>query len=992
MEKKEDIIINLDELDSTKQYEKENLIYREKLDFLLKQIGKKVGENIKKENKEILRNHPCFFINGGRGSGKTTLLQALQRTLCETSSDRPKILSLAELDPTRLAEGENFFLHMLGHIHKLLDKHIKAHSILTSDEKSHYTGVYERISKLTAGLSVLLRRPEYLQNVADAGYYVQESVEGGVTSTSLQVEFAALLEDLCPLLKVDAMLVTVDDADMNFNKCSEVFETVRKHLLNRRIVFVFAGDLELYTMLIRGMQMHHFGKLSLKYDKTRESQRNQLMDNLEEQYILKLFPLNNRVTLLSFGAVLEKNPLLREFKNLDEPKNIKNYLKSKLGIDASEMALKQIERFMSILPMRSALQLLAYCRKNSDDAQNSVSGFETWRDGVQRVAVHALFKHGVDAGLIKDSGTRRLFQEIRKHVIRIGAGMEGAALRPGIGSNSAQLISFYLSTEFVGKVRKLEDVFSYVLEVFPRLQIETGQNEEISKTLWPEVRRIRHLGALCATEMLPLWNRDAKNIKMFANGSIPLFLDDVRESDMHVKRIAVDAVVRSMVRSMGIEPNEDKFLYFVAVRHSLNRVMESKQNFYCMSVYNLLAFIVRLLQLHSNDPDAQKEEIRTLLYSMDKMEFTAREINYKEAMADTEKTVDLSTYFKEGLDATDKEYKDNIIDRIQQWRIKYANKKIRVSAEELSNCWRDYFNECYLATKSEVIRGLAPGKFVQAGELFSRYLKIFETKFSIDVGAEESLLLSDCLVACPLWEIMRENTSQIEEMRRYCNSINIGPLELSGNIRRMLISCRMKLRNKQHRMQEHAKSDFHGVLRLLMDNMSAKWKERERNAMEIYMKELPDLLSKKNKSEYTDEEKQREVQTVSNLLMRRLYQREQTYKQELWECFDAHIEASRDNYYQYLEGEVKHADARIKAESGRVNSESDLLAYIEITANHLERYALRELNEVSSMLETVCQESMSEWVRQIDEFVRAQLLKPLPKTASSKKKNTAKKK
>lgn len=991
MRQKKSIVINLDYLERTGHYKDAELIHYEELDYLQKEIRTKVAENAQSENKEIL-HHPCFFINGGRGSGKTTLLQALQRTLCDSSAGRPRIACLAEFDPTRLSDGENFFVHLLGHVHKILDKYLKDKSILNPEEQIHYKQAYKCIAKITNGLSVLLRRPEFLGNVADASYFVQESVEGGINCTSLHDDFARLMEELCLLLKLDALLVTVDDADMNFNKCSEVFETVRKHLLNCRIVYVFAGDLKLYTMVIRGMQMQHFGKLSLSYDRNRKKQREQLMDNLEEQYMLKLFPLNNRVSLLSFGSVLEKNPYLYDSMSTDKLRGVREYLKHNLRQYASDAALDQIERFMSILSMRSALQLLDYCRKNANDDKGSENYFDYWCDGVQKVTSHALIKHNVDYNSIKEHGARKLFHVIREHAMRLNCGMDGASLRPGLGRDSFQLISFYLSTEFIGKVCNFEGVFSYILNVFPRLQTEIEQKEALSSAIWPEIKGIRHLGALCATSMLPLWWQDATKIKMFANGSIPLFLDDLEFSDEHVKRSSVKSFVDSMTGIMLNQPSIDNVLYFVAVKHALNRVMESKQNFYCMSVYNLVAFIVRLLQLHSDDLQKQEDEIQGILFSMDKMMFTARNLSYREPVNDKEKTLDLSTSFKNGILALSESCKKSVVEQVIKWINKFADKRVRITADALSNCWNDYIDECYLATKNAVVQGYSTTSFVQAGNLFSQYMKIFEDKFSIKVGESEKLLLSDCLNDCPLWKILRDSAAKVDEMHRLCNELNIGPIVVKANLRTIIYGYRTRLGNKLNRLEERLRERFHDVVRLVLNELPDIWRKMEAQAMNIYKLEVPDVLTKKSKNTYSEEKRHEELEKLIKRLMRKFLQNESAFKEKLWERIEKLREELKKKYHENLVAEALRIERRIRAEVRRVENEKDIRMYVEQIAMRLEHYGLRDVNEYADRLETDCRGAIVEWEGEIDAFVRNQIQELLSKITVPKKKNTAKKK
>ncbi|MBR6606311.1 MAG: hypothetical protein IKK92_10705 [Prevotella sp.] len=120
MEQKQEIIIDLEGLEKTEALEAENLIYRRDFEILSNEIVSLVVENKKAKDRQLMYQ-PCFFINGSRGSGKTTLLRALQKKICDTKSDEPRIRLLAEIDPTELSEGEEFFVYIISFMQRMVD-------------------------------------------------------------------------------------------------------------------------------------------------------------------------------------------------------------------------------------------------------------------------------------------------------------------------------------------------------------------------------------------------------------------------------------------------------------------------------------------------------------------------------------------------------------------------------------------------------------------------------------------------------------------------------------------------------------------------------------------------------------------------------------------------------------------------------------------------------------------------------------------------------
>lgn len=118
-----------------------------------------------------------FFINGGRGSGKSTFLQSLRKSLCEPTHYECTIDVLAEVDPTELADTEDFFIHILGRVHSILKNITRQHDSCEYGMRETCREAYSIIQRMAKGLGLLVRKPESVHETLDAGFFVQESVE-----------------------------------------------------------------------------------------------------------------------------------------------------------------------------------------------------------------------------------------------------------------------------------------------------------------------------------------------------------------------------------------------------------------------------------------------------------------------------------------------------------------------------------------------------------------------------------------------------------------------------------------------------------------------------------------------------------------------------------------------------------------------------------------------------------------------------------------------
>lgn len=775
-------IIDLDKLENNSAFEKNELIYKEERDRLCDIIRKKVKNNVEaaKQSPEELVCQPCFFINGGRGSGKTTLLRAVRK---ELASRDPKldvgIVELAAIDPTELAETENFFIHVLGRIQKVL-RDLQSKSTPSDDEKAHIRNARMSIDKMSKGLGLLVRRPEDGGSSSDSESFVQQSVEDCVSGSGLKHEFAKLVEIMCKLRNVDALLVTVDDADMNFNKCSEVFETVRKYLINARMVFIFAGDLKLYTMVVRGMQMEHFGNLLLQYDDERREHRFNLLDILEDQYVMKLFPVENRASLSDFSGVLHRKINIKDSEG--KQIELEKFLSEQLAAKVKEHHYPVVSGFLSRLTTRSALQLISYWVKNMKlNTEQSLSA--VWAEGIRQIAMQALIKHKVDSQGVHHDGLSALMPAVIRHAQSLNQGVGGATLSADMGDDSQKMVSFFLSAEAMRFVQTPASVLQYVLRIFPALE---SSSEEMSIEQHLHSESSRQWGAVCTARMMPKMNLLESDGKLFANGVIPLLSQPLEVGYESPSRISVQDFVGSLTETAQSLRDEGETCAVLAICHSFSHVVEQGRGTYCLSVFNLLNTVSRLMAIKTAPKAALCKSINDILLSATNIPVVSRQVSSASALKRRSREISDVQILKGGEACDFKKLRftpvrkeiDSLVNRIYQWITDMNNEEVAVPPYELRNVWSSFILSCQLVTNSAKMEALDARNLAQAGVLFKAYLNAFLEYGDMSESVHMQKVMKS-IAACPLCEWWLNATDESSDTFSHCNQINIGPVQLN---------------------------------------------------------------------------------------------------------------------------------------------------------------------------------------------------------------------
>ncbi|MFM5238586.1 hypothetical protein ACEUAP_14455 [Aeromonas veronii] len=239
-----------------------------------------------------------FFVDGTRGAGKTTFINSVVKSLNgDTSGASVSIKCLPTIDPTKLPRHEPLLVTVTARLNKMVSDKLKE-SWSSNDHKEHKERWQNHLGQLKRGLHLLTDKeykPEYFSDALKLDAQLDYSIGG----QDLSEIFEQLVKYACEILGCQAILISFDDIDTQFDTGWDVLESIRRFFNCQKLVVVATGDLRLYSQLIRGKQYENYSKTLLDQEKeiARLAERGYMVEHLEQQYLLKIFPVQKRMQL-----------------------------------------------------------------------------------------------------------------------------------------------------------------------------------------------------------------------------------------------------------------------------------------------------------------------------------------------------------------------------------------------------------------------------------------------------------------------------------------------------------------------------------------------------------------------------------------------------------------------------------------------------------------------------------------------------------------------
>jgi hypothetical protein len=225
--------------------------------------------------------------------------------------------------------------------------------------------------KVAGGL-VMFQPDHHPLKELDEELFLDIGLERAGHSAKLRNNLSQLFDEACALLKVDALLFAFDDADTNSEHAIALLEVIRNYLDTPRLLILLTGDLELYSLLVRQNfrdeltqdKPSEWGTPGAAND--RSIQQSRMLNHLEEQYLLKIFPVQERHILFPLWRLADEMGSPTDNTNKYEVKGksgslidfVKGHIQKGFRLTTSS-DIDLFTEFFLMQPLRSVLQTLA---------------------------------------------------------------------------------------------------------------------------------------------------------------------------------------------------------------------------------------------------------------------------------------------------------------------------------------------------------------------------------------------------------------------------------------------------------------------------------------------------------------------------------------------------------------------------------------------------------------------------------------------------------
>jgi hypothetical protein len=374
-----------------------------------------------------------YFIDGTRGAGKSTFLQSAFHALGNDKTEL-SVSPIAYIDPSRIERSEIILLSILKELkNRITDARVGS----SSDGENLLERFREQFKKLAGGLSLFTANHDQLQDL-DPELFFEWGLERAGHSTDFRKNLHALLDLACQALGVEALVLAFDDADTHAQHARSVLECIRKYLDTPRLVVLVTGDIELYSLMVRDHFYDSLGDAKHGQVKERAEQRHKMVDHLEDQYLLKLFPMHRRLQLRPLWNLLQNggDQFLLTHSNWSKQLTLNELVSSLIRRGLRIKNRRDLELYREFLlkqPLRSVLQVLSRCAPDYDP-----NGSDIWKpalsealsDSLRALALGSLYKFGVDVDAIAAQELPALTKAVFDLAIRDGDFDTAAYLRP----------------------------------------------------------------------------------------------------------------------------------------------------------------------------------------------------------------------------------------------------------------------------------------------------------------------------------------------------------------------------------------------------------------------------------------------------------------------------------------------------------------------------------------------------------------------------------
>lgn len=301
------ITVPLDDSSRARSFEADHSFFKPEIERVLDIVTRDIGSltpSIPEDDMLNARDVICVY--GSRGAGKTSFLRSVGARL--GSGRDVHVLPL--LDPTLIERNEVFLATIVSNVLAAIEDRTRpggATSPLADDALAHDEQLRLALDALARAFRLLAPggiASAWGEAMADPHLFAHEVLQDAASGRELALRFHRFIGQAARVVGVKAFVQPLDDVDTAYGQGWHVLETTRKYLSTRLFIPMISGDLDLYRMLVRANQLEHvrtileFERQVAGHERRADLRRYQRqVDQLEEQYLLKVMPAERRVRL-----------------------------------------------------------------------------------------------------------------------------------------------------------------------------------------------------------------------------------------------------------------------------------------------------------------------------------------------------------------------------------------------------------------------------------------------------------------------------------------------------------------------------------------------------------------------------------------------------------------------------------------------------------------------------------------------------------------------
>jgi len=289
--------------------------YLDKVIKLIQERIKDLGESDNsKKSFESLRMHDAILIDGKRGTGKTTFLLNLKAELDRRKKSIP-VKVLDAIDPNQLDEKSNILLILLAHIYTELLKYINTNlDNKTRDKRNEYKKLTTSLHNITSAISASS------ESKYDDDYHKLYNLH---ESLIIDEKLHDFFSEVCDFFSIDALILPIDDIDMDFIHGYKVIDSIRKYLSTPKIIPIISIDTTQIYALIKKEHYNYFGyKANTPKNDIKPEHELSFLKNMPEAYLQKILMPTRKVVLPDVYELYQSHLTYDKYISLEYNSNI----------------------------------------------------------------------------------------------------------------------------------------------------------------------------------------------------------------------------------------------------------------------------------------------------------------------------------------------------------------------------------------------------------------------------------------------------------------------------------------------------------------------------------------------------------------------------------------------------------------------------------------------------------------------------------------------